>query len=398
MSIAPPPTRGATDHDALEALIKEARERQRRRRMYAAAAVAVLAAVGIGLGASRGGGGSPPQPAMQGGGAEPASARWCQAPATPAWRSLTTQHLVPLPPTTTVYPFALGGDGRSFFATVYSKHGFSGVARIDPSSGQVQGIKAFSYSRIDQATGSFDGRWLVWTETPGKAVDAGRSTTWAWDSRTGRVWKIGNGDETADVRDGVAAWTHGKEIHFYDLRTRHDLLLRPRHAGGPRLFAGHLAAWAAPLDRAGDTKTYAVSSLTGRPTRLPRALRTAKNFFTLGTDGEEIAYSDGKSLWWSPSVRQQPEKFATARGFRWLPYPLHVAGRYLGFDQEPGLFLADTRLHRYVRIGRGYGAVLSNSRDVLVFWPASTSTAPFAPMSIAFIPFAGVPTMPPCAA
>jgi len=70
-------------------------------------------------------------------------------------------HIVPLSRTTSLVPFALAPNGRSFFADVRSPH-FSGVARIGSGAHAMTEIKAFPASDTYQADGSFDGRWFVW--------------------------------------------------------------------------------------------------------------------------------------------------------------------------------------------------------------------------------------------
>jgi hypothetical protein len=334
-------------------------------------------------------------------GATATSTRWCLATPSAAWRSLTARHLVPLPKSVAVYPFAFGHD-HSFFASVHSRHGFSGIVRIDGDSGYMTEIKAFPHVPLVQAGGGFDGRWLVWTVWPGQGEASVPWTIWAWDSRTGRIWKVGAArrhrdgawDRTwidPDVRGGFAAWGQARSIHLYDLRTRHDLVIRPSHPGWPRLFAGHLAAWSGS-----NSMTYAVSALTGKPVSVPRALRGVNSLLGLGTDGHAIAYPKLKSLWWSPSLRQPLRKVLTARGSHWFDYPLHVGGGYIGLGMEPGLFVGSTRAHRYVRISR-WGSVLAGRRALVVDEPASQSKSVYAPTRVAFIPLGDVPAMPPCA-
>ena len=45
---------------------------------------------------------------------------WCQAQLTAAWRRVLSNHIVPLSRTTSLVPFGLAPDGRSFFADVRS--------------------------------------------------------------------------------------------------------------------------------------------------------------------------------------------------------------------------------------------------------------------------------------
>ncbi len=99
------------------------------------------------------------------------------------------RHVLPLSLSVSLNPWALAHDGRSFFATVYSQR-FSGIARIDVSTGRIAEIRAFRDPSEEQADGAFDGRWLVWAEYRGfESFDD--FTVWAWDSRTGDVRQIG---------------------------------------------------------------------------------------------------------------------------------------------------------------------------------------------------------------
>lgn len=411
MSVATPPH--VDGPDPLEALIKEARERQRRRRMLVVGSLVLLAGLAYGIGQAVGGG-PPARPSAEGDASPASNARWCQAAATAPWRSLTTRNAVPLPRTEAVWPFAVGSDGRTFFATVHSRHGFSGVARIDAATGATTEIKAFSRGSLRQVGGSFDGRWLVWMTWPGQTEAAVPWTVWAWDSHTGRIRQIGAARRRSgiwdsswvdvDVRDGVAAWAQGSRgIHLYDLRTQRDVYIHPRHLGWPRLFAGGLVAWSGGAGR--HARTYAVSALTGKPMPVPHALHDATNLLAVGTDGHATVFPDGKprwqhgkSLWWSPSLRRTPQQVLTVRNYHWIDYPLSTGGGYFGFGAEPGLFVGDSQVHRYVKIAQGYGRVLAGPRALVVMRPLGNAKSPYAPMAISFVPLDAMPSMASCAA
>lgn len=415
MSVVPPPPRDTRGRDELEALIEEARERQRRRRLLAAGAIVLLAGLASGIGEAAGGG-SPPRPVAQGGGDHSSSARWCQAATTPAWRSLLARHVVPLPRTTTVFPIALGDDGRTFFANVWSRH-FYGVARVDARTGKLQRIKAFPAPQRMSGTGEFDGRWLVWTET--RTAPAQGWAIWAWDSHTGRVQRlassrIGSAETRfpAAVRGGVAAWMRGlggrgdvdffdRGVKLYDLRTGRYTIVHGRFVLGPVLLGERLAAWAVGLGRRDDLhwKLRVVSAGSGKTVATPPALlAVGAHLYSLGTDGRQIAYTHLRSLWWSPSLRQPARMIVRARMRHWLDYPVQVDGSYLAFGMEPGVFVGDVRTRSYVEIESGYGSALAGGGALVVARPVEGASKALARMAISFVPLRDMPAMPPCAA
>lgn len=381
-------------------------ERQRRwGATVAAAGLAAVAAAGIDAAV---GGGSPP-------------ASWCQAKPDAAWRSLSAQQTVPLPRTTDAYPLALGPDARTFFAVVHTKQGFWGVAQVDAVDGKVTPIKAFPKGHPGAAAGGeFDGRWLVWTVSFG--TDLSGWSIWAWDSQTGHLQRLAIAPQDVAlggpvVWNGIAAWTrpvHASDggppfafkppsvVHVYDLRTGRDRVVRSRYASGPLLFAGRLIAWSEGMGRSGGHRKLHVASVTsGKTIATPPVLRTAA-LGSLDTDGHEVAYTTGhqgigKSLWWSPSLQQPAQMIARAPGRHTLDPPFQFGGRYLGIGMEPGLYVADTRLHRYLLVDSGWGSVFTGPHALLVSQPAPPRVQRYTRMRISVIPVRDVPAMPPCA-
>src|SRR5438105_6696351 len=124
-----------------------------------------------------------------GAGATVAASGWCRAPQPASWKRVVLGSVVSLSRHTAVLPIVGAGDGRSFFAELYSP-GFSGVVRIDARTSRVTRIRRFPSARDDQGYGSFDGRWLVWNEYHSLSDDFANFTTFAWDSRSGRVTPI----------------------------------------------------------------------------------------------------------------------------------------------------------------------------------------------------------------
>src|SRR4051812_18251949 len=193
----------------------------------AAAAVALVSVAVLG--------GSAPRAATtpaRAGAARPS--RWCEAKPSAAWRRTLATHVLPLSQRVSLVPWTLAHDGRSFFASIYKRGGWSGVARVDVPTGRVTHIRAFAHPMTDQADGAFDGHWLVWNEYH-SLRDFNDFTTWAWDSRSGRLDRIGAATRSPDgtfwpspwrqpdVRVGLATWVQGsgagdvRDVHVYDL-------------------------------------------------------------------------------------------------------------------------------------------------------------------------------------
>jgi hypothetical protein len=338
---------------------------------------------------------------------------WCKARSSASWRRVLSQHVVALSRTTSMIPFALAHDGRSFFAAVYSTT-FSGVASIDAKTSVVTEIKAFPDRNRDQAGGVFDGRWLVWNEYHG--FDSFNDfTTWAWDSRTGRLSEIGAATRGPDgqfwespwrgpdARHGIATWVQGVgpdqlgEVHAYDLGSGRDLVVRHGHPGGAFLLDHDIVVWAEGSAPGVPTRMHAASGRTGRPARLPRALRGLRNVTGLQTDGHRIAYPSAsyESLWWSSALRKSPHEVVGTRHLRHIDNSLQIGGRYIGFGIWPALFVADTKTRRYVGVGKHGGWTLVDSSGLLVtHGPSEKVLHPR--LRIAFVRLRALPPIPSC--
>lgn len=339
--------------------------------------------------------------------------RWCEARANRGWHRVLRQHVVPLSRTTSLVPWTLAHDGRSFFATVRTT-GFSGVARVNAKTGELVRIKSFSDPANEQADGAFDGRWLVWDEYRGfSSFDD--FTTWAWDSRTGELRRIGaakrgpSGDfwgspwRAPDVRAGIATWAQGSgpdeatEVHVYNLRSGRDTVVSGRHAQGSFLIHGHRVAWPESPYRGAETKIYVASS-TGRPLPVPPALRGLHGVSGLATDGLRIAYPTApyRSLWWSPSLARAPERIVTALHADHVDNSVQIAGRWIGFGIQPRVFVADTKTRRYIEITGHGGWTRLDARSLLVLYATGTKALD-ARGPIAFVPLRDLPPLPACA-
>lgn len=338
---------------------------------------------------------------------------WCKARPSAAWHQVLSRHIVPLSRTTSLVPWTLAHDGRSFFATVYSP-AFSGVARISATNALMTKIRAFPEPDNDQADGAFDGRWLVWNEYHG-FTSFNDFTTWAWDSHTHELRQIGattRGPDgqfwegpwrQPDVRRGIATWVQGSgpddlaDVHVFDLRTGLDRIIHSGHGQGSILLAGHLVAWPESLARGAETRMQVASALTGDPVLIPPALRTIYGVSGLATDGRRIAYPNGSytSLWWSPTLQTRPQKIVTTRGANHIDNSVQIAGRYIGFGIQPRVFVGDTRTHRYLKITDHLGWTRIDHRSLLVLYgTGSTQLDAVAP--IAFVPLRDLPPMPAC--
>lgn len=338
---------------------------------------------------------------------------WCGPRSSVSWRRVLARHVVPLSRTTSLVPWTLAHDGRSFFATVYSRR-FSGVARIVAASRRITEIKAFPQAGRDQADGAFDGRWLVWNEYH-SLTGFDDFTTWAWDSHSGRVRRIGaavrapDGEfwpspwRAPDVRGGVATWVQGAgpdgltAVHLYDLRDRRDSVVRRGHAQGSFFIGGRRVAW--PESRTPDatTRMSVASAVTGRRIRTPRALRNLRGISGLATDGRRIAYPTAsyKALWWARSLAGAPQEIVAASGYDHVDNSVQIGGHYVGFGIQPRVFIGDTRTRRYLMITADGGWTRIDRRSLVVLY-ATPSDGPKAAARIAFVPLHALPPMPSC--
>jgi hypothetical protein len=310
-------------------------------------------------------------------------------------------------------PIGLAGDGHSFFASIYSPT-FSGVGEIDARTSAVTEIKAFPDPQFDQAWAAYSGGWLVWNEYHG--YDSFNDfTTWAWNTRASTPVQLGASTRAPtgqfwdspwrgpDVRAGSATWVQGVgpnqlgAVHSYDLRRGQDLVVRRGHPGGAFLLANHIAVWAEAAAPGLPATMHAASALTAARLRVPRSLRGLRNVTGLQTDGSRIAFPDSSytSLWWSPAPRTTPYEVVAARHGRHLDNSVQVGGRWVTFGIDREVFLADTKLRRYVQVSDQGGFGLVNRKVVLVTsGPAKKVLHPI--VRVAFVPLRDLPPMPAC--
>jgi hypothetical protein len=341
------------------------------------------------------------------------SSRWCEAQPNAAWRHVLAKRVLPLSRGVSLVPWALAHDGRSFFASVYSRGGWAGVARIDALTGRVTRIRAFAKPRTDQADGAFGGRWLVWNEY--HSLDSFDDfTTWMWDSRSGAVTRIGAARRSPggtfwaspwrppDVRGGIATWVQGagpgdlEDVHVYDLLRGHDLVAHTGHAEGSFLVAGPLVVWPESTSPGARTKMHAFDPARRQEVPPPPGLRALRGIWGLFTDGRAVAFpgAKDKALWTAPSLTAAPRLVVAARGSNTVDNSVQIAGRYVGFGLQPRTFLGDAKLGRYLQISRGGWTRVDRRSLVLVHAIASKRWGTPAP--VAFVPLRNLPRIPAC--
>jgi hypothetical protein len=207
-----------------------------------------------------------------------------------AWRKILDGRVVALSHRVSISPLALANDERSFFAEIYGKE-YSGVVKIDALSSRYTKIKRFTDPVNYQAAGDFDGRWLVWAEYHSLEDDLRDFTVWSWDSRTGRVRRIGAATRSPSgefwpsawqapvAHRGYATWEQGAgpneigEIHVVELASGRDRVIRRGHPSGSFLIDGPRVIWPESMKKGALTEMRAADARTGRAVVAPPALR-----------------------------------------------------------------------------------------------------------------------------
>ena len=311
-------------------------------------------------------------------------------------------------------PIALARDRDSFFAAIYSAR-FSGIGEINTRTSAVTRITGFPDPRFDQASAAFDGRWLVWAEYHG--FDSFNDfTIWAWDTQARKLTQIGAATRSPggqfwespwrgpDARGGIATWVQGVgpdqlgDVHTYSLRDGRDLVVRHGHPGGAFLLGRHVVIWGEASAPGAPTRLHAASALTGKTARVPTALRSLRNVTGLQTDGRRIAYPDShyKSLWWSAALDDASSEVVATRHLHHVDNSVRVGGRYVGFGIYPSVYVADTRLKRYVEVSKRGGWALVDSVGLLVVY-GTTKKVLHPVLRTSFVRLRDLPPMPACA-
>lgn len=332
---------------------------------------------------------------------------WRWAKTDGSWRKALERHVVPLSREVCLVPLALSGDGKTFFASVFSP-GYSGVVLVESGGSDYTPIRAFGDPDNDQAVGSFDGRWLVWYEYHSLS-DFSDFSVWSWDSRDGSVRQIGAASPAPeggfwpsswrkpDARDGFATWTQGvgpdslTDVHVVDLTSGDDNVVRHGHAGESFLLDGGLVAWAESPKRGALSEFSTVQVRLGHACATPRSLRSLHGAPGLVTDGSALAFSDPhwRSVCWSPTHETPPRPLFTSPVGRHVGNSLQVAGRYVGFTLSPFTYLADTKTRRYFQIGPG-GWLLLDDRSMAMMIPSGDKAA-HGIADVVFVPLSKLP-------
>jgi hypothetical protein len=330
-----------------------------------------------------------------------------------AWKRILNGHVVRLSRRISIVPLAVANDGRSFFAEINSK-AYSGVIRINALSSRYKKIKRFSDPVNYQASGDFDGRWLVWAEYH-SLYDPDDFTVWSWDSRTGRLRELGAATRSPSgnfwpsalqapiVHDGYATWEQGSgpnglgDVHVVKLATGRDRIVRRGHTGGPFLVNGPRVIWPESMKAGALTIMRTVDARTGLMVATPPALRNLRGGIWPASNGKSLMYATDiqKSLWWSPSLEVRPRRIFRTRGYNLLKIPLNeIWARYTSFSIPYRTYLVDTVAGRYVRISPGGWAI--TGPKALVLLTPSAKKANHAITDIFFLPLKSLPPIPPC--
>lgn len=341
------------------------------------------------------------------------ASKWCRAPTPASWKRTLGRSVVSLSRRVSMQPIVGAGDGRTYFAELYSPS-FSGVVRINAHTSRVTPIHRFPDAHNDQADGSFDGRWLVWNEYHSLEDDFADFSTFAWDSRSGTISQIGHAERDPngnpwpgqwrqpDVRAGYATWTQGAgrgetEVHSYDLARRHDLVVRRGRAQGSFFVAGPTVVWPESPAPGADTRMLAASPRTGASVPVPPALAGLRGVSALFTDGRAIAYPSARfrSLSWAPTLRARPQLvFKAMPGLHHVDNSVRVAGRYFLFSAEGHYYLGDGKVHRYMELGVD-GMAIDRTALVAVRWRKGKTLHPNGVEM--FVPLRRLPRLSRCA-
>jgi len=344
-----------------------------------------------------------------------ASKGWCRARTPVSWKRTLSRSVVSLSRRASVQPIVGAGDGRSFFAELYTP-AFSGVVRIDAHTSRVTRIRRFPNAHDDQADGSWDGRWLVWNEYH-SLEDFADFTAFAWDSRTGNVTQIGSarrdpggqfwpsGWRQPDVRGGFATWSQGTgpdgegEVHVYDLARGIDRVVRRGHPQGSFFVSGPTAVWSESVTRGAATKMLAADARTGDSVPSPPALARLRGVSGLFTDGRSLVYPSARytSLWRTASLTGKPQLvFKPKPGYNYVGNSVRVFGRHFVFSSDPHNYVADARARRYMDIGARTSGLAVDRRALIVeHWAPGKTIHPKG--LVMFVPLRSLPRLTHCA-
>ena len=337
---------------------------------------------------------------------------WCESAPNAAWKNVLGGRLVKLSGRVSITPIALAHDNRSFFAEIYSKE-YSGVVKIDALSSRYARIMRFADPVNYQAVGHFDGRWLVWFEYHSLEDDLRDFRVWSWDSRSGRVRRIGRANRTPDggfwlstwkspvVHEGYAAWEEGVdgrgEIHVFNLASGRGRVVRRGQVAAPLILDGPTVIWPESMKPRALTVMRAIDARTGHAIAVPKALKNVRGALWPASNGSSLMYATNgqRTLWWSPSLGVTPKRVFTGGPAEVLDIPFaEISGRYTMFGVPYKTFVVDTVAGRYVRIARGGWAI--TGPKALVLLAPSEKKANHVITDIYYVPLKSLPPVPPC--
>lgn len=343
---------------------------------------------------------------------------WCKEKPGEAWKKTLASHVVALSRHASVTPLAVGIDGRTFYAVLFSKT-YAGIVRIDAGTSRYTKIKRVPRSEMYQAVGSADGRWLVWLDTTDPYWS--KWAIWSWDSRTGRVQRIAvtrrvphaedwSAASTPNVRDGYAVWAQGigtgkTGVHVVDLESGRNRVIYRGSASEPFLLRHQMVVWTDDVRALGSEEPVsalrAAEAVTGKRIALPTVLRRLRGSAaaTIVSDGGGFVYSAGpwQSLWWSPSLKAAPWRVFTLRQEgNYVDNSLQLAGHYafFGTSAGPSAYLVDAARGGYVKISRG-GWALLNTKALVLLKPSRIKAA-HGISDVVFVPLKSLPTIRAC--
>ncbi len=341
-----------------------------------------------------------------------ATVPWCTAPPDDAWTAALASPVVELSRTASLLPWAMGGDGSTFFASMYAPE-FSGVVRVDARTGAYRPILRFAHPDRYQASGAFDGRWLVMREYHRLQDSLADNAIWAWDGVTGRLTRIGQARpdgsggfipspwRDVSVRDGFATWTAGTapdgsgEVHVYDLANARDRVVRRGHPGGSLLLDGAVVAW--PESTAPDAPAQMRASTTqGASASVPAALEGTGMVDAVATDGSAIAIParEWRTLEWSPDLTTRRTTVVRTASDDVVANNVVIDGSLVGYGIEPVAYLADASVGRAVSLPNVAFTLMDANAIVLVGRSGETSLHP--KLAVRLLARQALPPMPAC--
>jgi hypothetical protein len=306
-----------------------------------------------------------------------------------------------------VEPLGVSGDGGAVYVATETS-GFAGIAAVTLASGNLRKIQVFPHPADDEAFGSSDGRWLVWAEVTnfrqmarGNGNGPADVTVHSWNSVTDQMRTLGHAREpligVPVVSGHYAAWGQGGSgIVLANLRSGQATVIG---RGDPEVFFdGSLVVWPEPGSgpRNAATAMHAFSVISGKPARLPLALKSAAGADMVVSDGIRTAYVSRnlRSLYYSPA--QDQAAHAIMHGTL-LAGGVALGPGWLGWTTFEGAsYVASTRTGAYVVATQADGGALGPGPSLVIqdFLGLPTAQAPqYQPSVIRVI---GNPAWPAC--